>query len=1233
MMVRNIKSWIQDDTKYVITSVAMSALNLLQKHPCLTVSGNAGSGKTACIRHIALDLMAQGYELVPVIEPKTIIDYHDESKKQAFIFDDACGVHTVDKRKRSDWLDYGQIIQDCLKQSGSLLLVSVRLSVCKSELFQDIELLSKNVIGFKDEKYELSIKNRQDIFESYFKKTFKEFGIDDQTILLHDSFPLLCRMSSSSLHTVTDNVDFSTKLNNEKRDLVSFFKTPFKIIEDEVESMIKNSPVSYCLLVLCVLFNGNLPKHDVFNTSRYKHRLEDCFSLCGLNTGTSSKFLTDIATAMTGVYFKDVGGDILFIHDIVMDVVAASFGKKSPNTLLKYAGIEFIINRVKLERFTKTSNVSEKNTILIPESHHISFFDRLYVEIQNGNAWQVFSHCQLEIPEVQKQMIKYLKTKSDNDLRYIFFQVQDKKAEYQMQKLRLKLIDISAQMLNNQPVKIENPLLLDVLANTAFEWIIGKGLLYLIRFVNKRLCNEVYNELTKTGNICRLIAVLGGDIYTYSLILSIQKRRSLWQKVRDTLCQNEYSKHDFLWAVITGQTEIVQHLRQIDCSKICIKESVSYTDIIIICLRLFRVSHYHLKMMMLILKIMKLSTIFKLIFMNENVDLNRQLSSIEEMFELFFTEDECFNDLIIQKFQSEIQPVISRNYLHIEEQLLFAGFSLQHSCVFDIKIKYLEIASMLGHESVVNLLLRNGANPNELTSQTKNIARQHIALPIARTVLYGRLQVMKTLLKHGAKIESTGPMGCTLLILASSYGHYDSVKFLLDNKVDINVKNIFQNTALLYASKKGHASIVDCLLDNGANVNTVCMRSSTPLIEAASWGQLEIVEKLLCRYSSVNACDDENMNALTKAAEKGHHQIVQKLLENKAAANIRTHKNETALMIACRKGNLNIVTILINHIVDCSNNPTILYEREHSTIQNENRLAFLQLPFELCSNLTTEVSDDINQAFLNAYRNAHVAIMKFLLDNGANVQAQLNNAVSKGEYIIVKLLLQNEAQVHKRANFGIPPLMLASSKGHTDIVKLLLKHGSSINSSSEYIPIYFTSLELIWIQQNRKKSEFKRIFAETDKNGTALIRAIQSGSPYELIKTLLQEKNIKINSQTYMGRTALMVACGSCQQKVVQLLLFYKANVSIKSKLGATALDIASVRELENENMIKDLLENGAIYSKDMIPYQEGILERPVRTLFSKIELDIWIISLIIILGLLTLTYIYATRHNYYKAD
>lgn len=60
--MHQIKTWIEDEEKYVVIDASVDALELLTKHHSLTVAGNAGCGKTAFIRHLALQFMSQGYK-------------------------------------------------------------------------------------------------------------------------------------------------------------------------------------------------------------------------------------------------------------------------------------------------------------------------------------------------------------------------------------------------------------------------------------------------------------------------------------------------------------------------------------------------------------------------------------------------------------------------------------------------------------------------------------------------------------------------------------------------------------------------------------------------------------------------------------------------------------------------------------------------------------------------------------------------------------------------------------------------------------------------------------------------------------------------------------------------------------------------------------------------------------------------------------------------------------------
>lgn len=660
--MHQIKTWIEDEEKYVVIDASVDALELLTKHHSLTVAGNAGCGKTAFIRHLALQFMSQGYEIVPVIEPKNIVEYHGDTRRQVFVLDDACRVHTVDRQKRMAWLDYGQVIQDCLLQSGSLLLVSVRLSILNIEPFQDLKVLSNIVVNLKDKQYALSVKNRQDIFRSYFKRGNEKLGITDKSLLMHDAFPLLCRFSSRSLYIVEDNDNLLTKSETNLKNLDTFFQTPIQVIENETKSLRIDSPVSYCVLVLCLLFNGRLPKHDLFDSNRYTTLLKDCYSVCGLNRGIAIKTLLDIANSLTDVYIKEVDGTFMFIHDIIMDSVSVCFGEHSSGIIIKYANIEVIVNRVQLKKI-ETETIEYK--ICIPEDRHFEFFQRLYTEIIKGNAWQVFNHCQLGIQWVQKAFTKYLETKSDEELRNTFFLVKDKQGD-RHQKLRLKLMDIWAQTLDKKLTKLDCHTFLDLIVKTAFHWVLGKGLFEMIYLLERRVCSNVYIELSKADNLCTFITILGGSIKTYSWILNFQKRRTLWPHVRYTLLQNKYLIQDFQWAVLTGQTDIVEFLLSEKNCQTYVNELITYNDVLHITGKLLGFSAFTERVKLCMTKFVQ-KHIFNFNCKDERSEYNLEnllMLYTKVVYTFYFTDDEKFNKLICKKFNTDIKPIVSKIYQH-----------------------------------------------------------------------------------------------------------------------------------------------------------------------------------------------------------------------------------------------------------------------------------------------------------------------------------------------------------------------------------------------------------------------------------------------------------------------------------------------------------------------------------------------------------------------------------------
>ena len=88
-----------------------------------------------------------------------------------------------------------------------------------------------------------------------------------------------------------------------------------------------------------------------------------------------------------------------------------------------------------------------------------------------------------------------------------------------------------------------------------------------------------------------------------------------------------------------------------------------------------------------------------------------------------------------------------------------------------------------------------------------------------------------------------------------------------------------------------------------------------------------------------------------------------------------------------------------------------------------------------------------NEPLKVAGKNGHFNIIKFLVENGANVQDDvLGSAIWRGNLDIVKYLVNHGADVHERNDLT---LAWASSSGNLNIVKYLLDHGVDIHANDD----------------------------------------------------------------------------------------------------------------------------------------------------------------------------------------
>jgi ankyrin repeat protein len=113
-------------------------------------------------------------------------------------------------------------------------------------------------------------------------------------------------------------------------------------------------------------------------------------------------------------------------------------------------------------------------------------------------------------------------------------------------------------------------------------------------------------------------------------------------------------------------------------------------------------------------------------------------------------------------------------------------------------------------------------------------------------------ELVRALLKSGAKANVTNHYGATPLTEATKLADLELVRMLLAAHADPNSPNQDNQTALMLASSLGSQQIAELLIRSGANVNAVeSFRGQTALMWAAGGNHPEIVDLLLAHRADV----------------------------------------------------------------------------------------------------------------------------------------------------------------------------------------------------------------------------------------------------------------------------------------------------------------------------------------------------------------------------------------------
>jgi ankyrin repeat protein len=241
--------------------------------------------------------------------------------------------------------------------------------------------------------------------------------------------------------------------------------------------------------------------------------------------------------------------------------------------------------------------------------------------------------------------------------------------------------------------------------------------------------------------------------------------------------------------------------------------------------------------------------------------------------------------------------------------------------------------------------------------------------------------------------------------------------------------------------------------------------------------------------------------------------------------------------------------------------PTKSREVQHA-VQNDKHDVKLPTRQEEAQSSTGERPRSKQEQFVDAAKDGKLDEVRRLLQSGASVQKKysgwtaLGRAAREGHEAVVKFLVENGADLNVRMDvgWGILPgdgsaLTWAAGGGHLEVVRYLVARGANLDIQAQK-PVFFGT------------------------GGTAVTMASGKGRLY-VVEYLLESGADKENKDGIPGWDAFICACDQGQLKVVEFFVeTRKVNIHRIDRKGQTPIFAASLEE--RYNVMEYLVVKGA---------------------------------------------------------
>ena len=480
------------------------------------------------------------------------------------------------------------------------------------------------------------------------------------------------------------------------------------------------------------------------------------------------------------------------------------------------------------------------------------------------------------------------------------------------------------------------------------------------------------------------------------------------------------------------------------------------------------------------------------------------------------------------------------------QQLLAAGTPVDEKDAHG-RSALLEAANS-GQAEIVTTLLAGGADSNAQDNYGD--------APVLAAVRAGHTEILASLLAHGANPDIRDPSNNTPLILAAGLNSEVMVRQLAEAGASMNLNNDRGWTAADTANARHYSALSDWLVKRGdtlkssaANQPSTADRNAAPgegqwtALMTAGWrGDRDKIRELSPSKQQLEQRDGAGQTALSLASRAGQVDAARALLRLGAEPNSQQDNGYSPLMWASRNGSTELLSLLLEAGAD-PNHASADTQNCLSLAITSGSLQSVKLLLDAGAKLARPSGEVAETPLMLAAEIANPEIVALLLEKDRRV-GDVNSLGRSAVWLAarsdcgrcIRSLARAGADLDRPDNKGVPPLVIAASKGALQSLDALLKSGAN---------------------QGTKAPE----------GNTALLAA--SGAGQVAAAKLLLEAGADIDQRNSLGNTALIEATIGNRRDMVRLLLESGADAELRNRDRLTARAIAE--QHHSDEVIEEL--------------------------------------------------------------